>query len=81
MFVMRVTEGGPADAGGVRRGDMILAVDGRRSTTLESFYKRLWARAKADEEVRITLKRGEDVRTLTLHGVDRMSTMKRPEGI
>jgi len=81
VFVMRVTEGGPADAGGVRRGDVILEVDGQAVTSLESFYKRLWARPKADDEIRITLKRGEDVQTLTLHGVDRMSTMKRPEGI
>lgn len=81
VFVVRVTDGGPAEAGGIRRGDMILAVDGQSVASLESFYKRLWARSKADDEIRITLQRGEDVRTLTLRGVDRMSTMKKPAGI
>lgn len=81
VFVMRVTQGSPAQAGGMQRGDMILAVDGEPVDSLERFYKGLWKRARPDDEIRITLQRGDDVRTLTLRGVDRMTTMAKPAGI
>ena len=81
VVVMQVTEGGPAHRGGIEIGDVIVAVDGEVVGSLESFYKRVWARAKADDEIRITLQRGPDLKTLTLRGVDRMTTMAKPSGI
>jgi serine protease Do len=81
VVVMRVTEGGPAHAGGIQIGDMILAVDGEAVGSLETFYKRVWSRAKADDEISITLQRGSDVQTLKLRGMDRMTTMAKPSGI
>jgi len=81
VVVMRVTAGSPADAGGIERGDTILAVDDQPVATLEAFYKRLWARANADDEIKLTLQRGADVQTLRLKGVDRMNTMAKPSGI
>lgn len=81
VVVVRVTDGGPAHLGGIEVGDAIMAVDGEAVASLEAFYKRIWARAKADDEIRITLQRGADVRTLTLKGVDRMTMMAKPSGI
>jgi S1-C subfamily serine protease len=81
VVVMRVTAGSPADAGGIERGDTIVAVDGEPVASLEAFYKRVWARANVDDEIKLTLQRGPDVRTLTLKGVDRMNMMAKPAGI
>jgi serine protease Do len=81
VYVVRVVMDGPAHRGGIRAGDVILAVDGQAVASLESFYKRVWSRPNADDEIRITLQRGDDVRTLTVRGVDRMTTMAKPAGI
>ena len=79
--VVRVNRDSPAEAGGVRAGDVVLEVDGARVATLEQFYKKLWDRSTPDAEVSLTLQQGADVRTLRLKPVDRMNTMARPAGI
>ena len=80
--VMRVNRDGPAEAGGLQPGDVVLAVDGADVATLEQFYKKLWARPAPDAQVRLKVqKRGGEVRTLTLQPVDRMTTMAKPAGI
>jgi len=79
--VMRVTKDSPAQAGGVVPGDVIVAVDGTPVTTLEEFYKRLWAHANPNDEIKLTVQQGSDTRTVTVRAVDRMSTMVKPGGI
>ena len=79
--VVRVNRDSPAEAGGMRAGDVVLAVDGERVATLEAFYKKLWDRPAPDTEVRLTVLQGADERVLTLKPVDRMTTMARPAGI
>lgn len=81
VVVMRVTAGSPADAGGIQRGDVIMAIDGEPVDSLEAFYKRLWKRARPDDEVRVTLFRAGELQTVTVRGVDRMTTMAKPKGI
>ncbi|GAC1524799.1 MAG: S1C family serine protease [Ramlibacter sp.] len=79
--VMRVSKDGPAEAAGLRVGDVVLAVDGDRVATLEEFYKKLWARAEPDAQVTLTVLQGDEVRRITLHPVDRMETLAKPAGI
>jgi S1-C subfamily serine protease len=79
--VLRVAAGGPADAGGMRPGDLVLAVDGTRVATLEEFYKAVWAHANPDDEIKVTVLQGADLRTLTIKAIDRMTTMAKPAGI
>jgi len=81
VHVVRVTDDSPAQAGGVAPGDVILAVDGARVTTLEEFYKRVWSHPRPDDEIKLTVQQGEQVRELTLRGVDRSTTMVKPQGI
>ena len=79
--IVRVSADSPADDAGLEAGFVVLAVDGSEVTTLESFYKKLWARATPDEPVKLTIRRGEDVMTIELKPRDRMLTLKKPAGI
>ncbi len=81
VIVVRVTAGSPAQLGGIQRGDIIMAIDGDPVDSLEAFYKRLWKRPNPDDEIRVTLLRGEELQTITVRGVDRMTTMAKPAGI
>ncbi|KQP44259.1 S1C family serine protease [Pseudorhodoferax sp. Leaf274] len=79
--VARVSKASPASVAGLQPGDVVLAVDGTKVTTLEGFYKKLWDRADAQAEVQLTVLQGADVKTLTVKPVDRMSTLRKPKGI
>ena len=79
--VVRVSNDSPAQSAGIVSGDVVLAVDGAKVATLEEFYRKLWAHPNADDEIRLTVLQGAEVKTITLHGVDRMTTMVKPAGI
>ncbi|MES2785921.1 MAG: S1C family serine protease [Pseudomonadota bacterium] len=79
--VVRVTADSPAASSGIEAGDFILAVDGTQVASLESFYKKLWARPNPEDEVRLTVLQGAEVKILTVKAVDRMTTMVKPSGI
>ena len=79
--VVRVTAESPAELAGLKPGDLVLAVDGTTVASLEAFYKKLWDRAQPESETALTVLQGAEVKTIVLHPVDRMSTMRRPEGI
>jgi serine protease Do len=79
--VVRVNKGSPAEAGGVKPGDVVLAVDGNRVATLEEFYKKLWEQPAADRDVKLTVLQGADLKTIVIKAVNRMNTMAKPAGI
>lgn len=79
--IIRVNRDSPAQAAGLAAGDVVLAVDGNTVSTLEAFYKKLWAHPKPDDDIQLTVLQGAEIRQITLHAVDRMSTMRRPAGI
>jgi serine protease Do len=79
--VVRVNKESPAQSAGLEPGDVVLAVDGTKVATLEAFYKKLWDRNAPDGEVQLTVLQGADIKTITLKGVDRMTTMLKPGGI
>lgn len=81
VHVLRVNQGSPAQAAGLRPGDVVLAVDDAQVPTLEAFYKKLWDRGSPEAEVRLKVQREEEIRDVTVRAVDRMSTMARPAGI
>lgn len=79
--VVRVNDDSPARAAGLQQGDLILAVDGATVTSLETFYKKIWDRARPDSEVSLTVLQGAEVRLIRVKAVDRMDTLVKPGGI
>jgi serine protease Do len=79
--IIRVSEDSPAEAAGLEPGDVVLAVDDSKVATLESFYKKLWARSAPDAPVTLTVLQGADINTVVLTPQDRMRSLKRPAGI
>ncbi len=78
--VIRVTRESPAELAGVQPGDRILRIDGAEVGALETLYKTLW-RDGAERDVLLTIRRGGEVQTLTVHALDRMKTLRTPQGI
>ena len=77
---MRVARDSPAEQAGLRRGDRILRIDDTEVASLETFYKALW-RDGAERHVRLDVLRGGVARRLTARTLDRMKTLRRPQGI
>jgi len=78
--VIRVTRDSPADQAGVQAGDRILRIDGAEVGALETLWKTLW-RDGPERDVELTIRRSDEVQTLTVHALDRMKTLRRPQGI
>ena len=79
--IVRVNKESPAQKAGLEAGDLVLAVDGSKVTTLEEFYKKLWDRARPDADVALTILQGAELKTVVLKPVDRLNTMRKPAGI
>jgi S1-C subfamily serine protease len=78
--VVRVARDGPAEQAGLQAGDRIVRIDDAEIGGLEALYKRLW-RDAPERDVRLEIRRDGQTHTLTAHAVDRMKTLRRPQGI
>lgn len=79
--IVRINPDSPAQAAGLKVGDVVLAVDDAKVASLETFYKKVWDRASPEAEIKLTVLQGADLKTITITPVDRMSTMMKPAGI
>ncbi|AKJ30570.1 S1C family serine protease [Caldimonas brevitalea] len=79
--VVRISEDSPAEAAGLRPGDLILKLDGLPIDSLETFYKKLWDNSAAEREVTIEVGRGPQVENVKARTIDRMKTLRRALGI
>ncbi len=79
--IVRVSQDSPAEEAGLAPGDVVLAIDGEKVSTLEAFYKKLWARPQPESEVQLTVLHGADIQQVTVHAIDRLKTMRKPAGI
>ncbi|HLM09357.1 MAG TPA: trypsin-like peptidase domain-containing protein [Thermoleophilaceae bacterium] len=65
LLVRAVEEGGPADRAGVEKGDLIVAVGGTPTDSVEALYTALDAIPAAGGDLQLTVVRGTDERTVT----------------
>jgi S1-C subfamily serine protease len=76
--VAALADGGPADRGGVRPGDIVLEVAGERVTTLAGLFRRIWAQGAAGVEVPLTLVRNGHPVRLRVTSADRSDFLRKP---
>jgi S1-C subfamily serine protease len=78
LVVGGVVSGGPADRAGVRPGDMVIEVAGRRVDALAQFLRTVWSLGAAGVEVPLLLARDGDLLTVRVASVDRAALLHRP---
>jgi S1-C subfamily serine protease len=76
LFVGRVTPDGPADKAGIRRGDVIVSVNGEQPKSLADFYRKIWAQGRAGATVGLDVLQDKEVRRLDVKSMDRLDHLK-----
>jgi predicted aspartyl protease len=66
LRVMDVWHGGPAEAAGIREGDLILAIDGKSVEGLPAATARQWLRRPAGTPVKLSVQSTEGVREIEI---------------
>ena len=79
--VIRFAPDSPAAEAGLQPRDLIVAIDGVAVADLASFYRALWRDERAERDVSLEVRRGTETLRLSVHAVDRMQTLKRPQGV
>jgi len=81
LRVLRVNDDSPADVAGLQVGDQILRVDGTEVHALEALWTTLWSGGAPEREVVLEIRRDGAQQNVKVFSVDRMKTLKRPQGI
>ena len=76
LLVRRLAEEGPAASAGVEVGDIIVAVGGRPVTSLEDFYRKVWALGDAGTAVPLTVFKGGGLEELTVPSGNRYEWLR-----
>ena len=77
--IIRVTEDSPAEAAGIKVGDLILAVGKEKVTSLADFYRYIWAQGAPGVTVPLTVLQGVEVKQIKVKSMDRLEFLrKRP---
>jgi serine protease Do len=76
LLVGRVTPGGPADRAGIKRGDVIVGVQGEQPKSLADFYRKVWAQGPAGANVALDVLQDHEVRRLEVKSINRLDHLK-----
>jgi S1-C subfamily serine protease len=76
LLVSRVTPESPAEKAGLRRGDIVLGVDGERASGLADFYRKVWAKGGAGVTVPIDVIRDDEKRRIAIKSMNRRDHLK-----
>jgi S1-C subfamily serine protease len=72
LIVSRVSPEGPADAAGVKNGDIILGVGKEMVKSQADFYTKLWDRRRAGDVIQLRVLQGADIRDVEVRSIDRI---------
>jgi serine protease Do len=76
VIVCDVTPGGPAEAGGLRIGDIVLSADGRPIDTIPALTAALYLHP-LDEVLKLVVKRGSEQKTLLIPVIEHRDPMDK----
>ena len=78
--IVRVADDSPADVAGLQPGDRIVSMDGTPIASLAVLWRTLWS-GGVQREIRLEIERDSRVEILSVHSVDRETSLRRAEGI
>lgn len=76
LVVGNISRDGPAAKAGLKRGDVVIGLDGKPIKGLADFYKRLWSMGEPGVEVPLRVMQADGVRELRLQSGDRYKNMR-----
>jgi S1-C subfamily serine protease len=76
VIITQVLRDAPAARGGLRRGDVIIAVGGEAVSSLSGFYHALWASGGAGVEITLQVWRSKSVREIVVRSIDRIDYLR-----
>ena len=79
LVVTRVIEGGPAEKAGVKAGDIVTSVGGKRFSGMAEFYRTLWSGREAGAQVDLRLTREGEPRTARVASGNRYDYLQKPK--
>ena len=71
VVISSVTPDGPAEAAGLQRGDVIIAVGDTAVSKQIDFYRALWAQGDAGADIRLKIMRNGNPMDVTVHSASR----------
>ena len=81
VFVQRVQKDSPAEAAGLRQGDILLSIGSEKISKLEDFYTNLWRDRRPGDEVTLTVLQGTEIRKITVKSIDRRQYVRTKTSI
>jgi S1-C subfamily serine protease len=76
LVIGGISDGGPADRAGLKRGDVLQALNGDVLEDVADFYRRLWASGPAGTAVKLRMERDSDAFDVTVRSGDRAAYHK-----
>jgi len=76
LMVGRVTPGGPADKAGVKRGDVIISVNGEATTSLPDFYRKVWSKGGAGAVIGLDVRNSNTMQHFDIQSINRLDHLK-----
>lgn len=76
LFVSAVTPGGPADKAGLKRGDMILGVNGAPVNHLPDLYRRIYSQGDAGAVIPLDVLKEDEKQRIEVKSVNRLDYLR-----
>lgn len=76
LFVGRVTPGGPAEKAGLRRGDVIVGVNGEAPKGMADFYRKIRAQGDAGATVPLEVLQDNETKRIPIQSMNRRDHLK-----
>ena len=76
LFVSSVTAEGPAERAGLKRGDMILGVNGEPVSHLPDFYRKLYAQGDAGTVIPLDVLKDNEKQRIEVKSINRLDHLR-----
>ena len=78
LIISFITPGSPAEKAGIKDGDQVIKVNGKRVFTLSQLWQTIWDLGEAGVKVPLSLARDGELISITPTSIDRNTLLKKP---